>query len=298
MASEDWLWPRKQSDKDWALHAAARDGYLSGIDSALWNGAALESAADQERLGARCSDWTALMLAAGHGHAACVESLLSYGADPNARRWGWTPLLAAVIRSGDVVCAKKLLEAGAKVDEASDWGIRPIEAAVRRGDGACVAALAQAGASLGWSDGRGGVLRQAYEAGSDGALSTLVELGARLSGLADGGRELWTMSIGHASSGLLLGLRTLGMGRDSPGVAESVGVAAKKGWAQGIRLMLDWGIDPRPALHEDRAAWKSTPQMERVVREMQAIGAMLDERDAIVEASGSGGGAEGSSKRI
>jgi hypothetical protein len=298
MASEEWAWPRKQSDKDWALHAASRDGYLAGISSALWNGAALESGADQERLGARCSDWTALMLAAGHGNAAAVELLLSCGADPNARRWGWTPLLAAVIRAGDVVCVEKLLAAGAKVDESSDWGARPIEAAARRGDGACVSALAKAGADLGWTDGGGGLIRQAYDAGCDGAIKSLLELGATIGMLADGGRELMMMAVGHASAGLLVGLRAMGMGRDSPGVAESMLLASQKGWALGIKLMLDWGVDPRAALLKDRALWKSSPQMANVILEMQAIGAMLDESEAIGEASGSGGNSSSTTKRI
>src|SRR5438552_5515074 len=70
-----------------ALTIAARFGYLPIVQLLLDFGAAIDDAADPERIE------TALNIAANHGHAAVVESLMKRGANLNIHytpaHWAW-----------------------------------------------------------------------------------------------------------------------------------------------------------------------------------------------------------------
>jgi hypothetical protein len=117
--------------------------------------------------------------------------------------------------------------------------------------------------------------------------------------LSDGGQELLRLSAGHASAGLLMGLRSMGLRGDWPGACSAVSLACQKGWSAGLEFMLDWGFDPRPALASEPRLWKVSPSMEKVVSRMAALAVAMDEKDALGEASGSEtSSAGGASKRI
>ena len=75
---------------------------------------------------------TALHLAAGAGHEAVVEALLSWGAivDPRDHA-GWTPLHAAC-QEGHLACVLALLKARASISMPNNEGALPIHASAER----------------------------------------------------------------------------------------------------------------------------------------------------------------------
>ena len=75
---------------------------------------------------------TALHFAAGKGHEAVVEALLSWGAIVNPQdHIGYTPLYAAC-PNGHLACALALLKAGASVSLPTNDGFLPIHVAAQR----------------------------------------------------------------------------------------------------------------------------------------------------------------------
>lgn len=54
---------------------------------------------------------TALMIAASHGHARCVATLLAHGVDPLARNYSGQQALAIAAQQGRVECVKALVHA-------------------------------------------------------------------------------------------------------------------------------------------------------------------------------------------
>ena len=74
---------------------------------------------------------TALHLAAGHGHNASVEALLSWGAKVNLQaHGGWTPLHTAC-HGGHLSCVFTLLKAGASLTLPDYRGLLPIHTAAQ-----------------------------------------------------------------------------------------------------------------------------------------------------------------------
>lgn len=72
---------------------------------------------------------TALFVACREGNLACVRVLLQFGADPNLRCLGVTPLMAAS-HSGSLACVELLLQAGADPTARDDSGRSAREYAV------------------------------------------------------------------------------------------------------------------------------------------------------------------------
>ena len=99
------------SDGETPLMIAARTGIVSAVSVLLAHGAN-PNAVEQQR------GQTALMWAAGEGHAEVIEALIQRGADVGARSTqGWTSILFAA-RNGRRDALRVLLDAGANVNDA------------------------------------------------------------------------------------------------------------------------------------------------------------------------------------
>jgi ankyrin repeat protein len=91
---------------------------------------------------------SALILAAEHGHEACVELIAESGASLDARdKEGNTALMMAVYKSHEA-CVARLIGAGANVDQADGEKKAPLYWAVARGNALCVELLLAAGAKI------------------------------------------------------------------------------------------------------------------------------------------------------
>ena len=90
---------------------------------------------------------TALHEAAGRGHNALVEALLSWGAELNPQNYiGFTPVHIAC-QEGRLLCVLKLLKAGASLALPSSEGALPIHVAARHNRKEIVKTLLEHGCS-------------------------------------------------------------------------------------------------------------------------------------------------------
>ncbi|XXF07188.1 ankyrin repeat domain-containing protein [Pseudomonas sp. D1-3] len=93
---------------------AAREGNVAMLDEFIAAGYDLDTADEK--------GYTALILAAYHGHRQAVERLLSAGADVCAQdRRGNTALMGAIFK-GELRIAKRLLDADCSPDQRNDRG--------------------------------------------------------------------------------------------------------------------------------------------------------------------------------
>jgi len=142
------------------------------------------------------------------GNLAAVRTLVSEGADVNARSGdGSTPLLWAAHRS-NVDAARALVAAGAMVDAANDFGVTPLLHASRMGDAAMVDVLLQAGAdpSLRHPDGAT-PLMLAARSGSVAAAKLLLARGADINAIDDyqsASALMWAAAEGHVEMAEIL----------------------------------------------------------------------------------------------
>lgn len=112
--------------------------------------------------------YTALMVAAGHGHDRIVDLLLARGADANkATTSGWTALMEAARGDKDRIVSK-LLKAGARLDVTEKVnGLTPLIVAARSERLESVAAMIEAGADLDRTDATKGLTALHYALSSD-----------------------------------------------------------------------------------------------------------------------------------
>lgn len=135
-----------------------------------------------------CADPLALHKAAGRGDLDDIKSLVKDGYDVNApdeKRFGWTPLIYAVM-SGNLAVVKVLLEAGADVNGREANGQTALFSAIRDYEGypdrlEILRALIDAGAEI---DARSGAewtpLMDAASGGNLKAMRILIARGADL----------------------------------------------------------------------------------------------------------------------
>lgn len=136
-----------------ALHEAARQGYLRGVEMLLQAGASLDSK----------NNWlsTPLLLAAEYGHEGIVKCLAERGADVDAQDNDWdTPCHVAikhVIANSTLTGIVRILLAnGASLSEGDKHGMTPLQCAIQRNhDLAIVECLLNTGASPSIPDGNG-----------------------------------------------------------------------------------------------------------------------------------------------
>ncbi|MDE3153729.1 MAG: ankyrin repeat domain-containing protein [Acidobacteriota bacterium] len=132
-----------QGDGMTALHWAALNGDDEMAKMLIYAGANVNAAT-------RLGPYTPLFLAAQHGHAAVLATLLKAGADPKVETFtGATPLMVAAA-SGDVPTVQVLLDHGADVNRAeSVRGETAMMYAAAYDRPAVVALLAQHGGKVG-----------------------------------------------------------------------------------------------------------------------------------------------------
>ncbi|KAG0650391.1 Ankyrin-3 [Hyphodiscus hymeniophilus] len=92
-------------------------------------------------------DETPLCVAVNRRHTSCIEALLDFGANPNARPIGKDSMLNVVVSSDQKSIAKLLLQRGVDVEERNSSGQPPLFRAVSKGSTSMVKQLLDHGAS-------------------------------------------------------------------------------------------------------------------------------------------------------
>jgi ankyrin repeat protein len=121
--------------------------------------------------------WTPLHLAAHHGHAAVVETLLANNADVNVRSGNAMknqPLHAAAA-GRRVETARLLLESGADPNATQIGGFVPLHSAAQNGDRALVELLLSHGADVNARSDDGRTALSLAEAGGHGEVARVLK---------------------------------------------------------------------------------------------------------------------------
>lgn len=253
-----WRLPaRPLRDED--LPSAARTGDLEAVRKLHTLGIALNA---QDAQGC-----TALLRAAGGGHAALVEWLLAQGAAVGtAAISGATALTAAVSAHQDAIVTR-LIAAGADVDQTRSGGITPLMIAAALGADSIVQALLVRGADASRADTIGNTALHAIAqfawAAADAepartVIERLLDAGGNLNARdADGSSPLLLLLGSRADAGLpvnnhgLLALLKLLLARGAdPGAQDLRGVsvlhaAAMHGMIEITDALLAHGADPK-----------------------------------------------------
>jgi ankyrin repeat protein len=190
------LRPLRPSD----LPAAAHVGDGDAVDRLLQLGFAIDS---EEAQGA-----TALVRAAGAGHAALVVCLLGAGADPAHASHGGVHCLAAAVSARREPVVRTLLSHGMAPDTRLAGAATPLMLAAALGDPRIAEALLEAGADPKASDGQGttplhAAAQQAFHASDTAAalalFSLLLEAGADPRAVNRAGQDPLLLLLGAAA---------------------------------------------------------------------------------------------------
>lgn len=210
---------------------------------------------------------TALLRAAGGGHAAVVEWLLAQGADPALGSTSGATALGVAVSAGCDAIVTRLVAAGARVDQALADGITPLMLAAALGRDSIVASLLLRGARPEASDRRGAnalhaAVQFAWSSGGEqpahSIISRLLDAGADLNACdEDGASALLLLLGGRVDAGLpavnpalpalvqLLLLRGADSdAQDRRGVSP-LHAAAMHGLVEITETLLANGADPR-----------------------------------------------------
>ena len=140
-------------------------------------------------------DRTPLALAAQHGHADCVRTLLEFGADVHARDIEIDTPLSIAAAEGHSECVALLIAAGAEINTGSVNGT-PLLQAAYSGSAECVQLLLQAGAVANeFSEYGGSALSAAVSIGASDCARLLVQAGACLSEPDEWGHDEMTRAV-------------------------------------------------------------------------------------------------------
>ncbi|MGD9583098.1 MAG: ankyrin repeat domain-containing protein [Lysobacterales bacterium] len=210
---------------------------------------------------------TALLRAAGGGHAALVECLLAQGADPAIGSTAGATALSVAVSAGCDAIVTRLIAAGAQVDQPIADGITPLMLAAALGRDSIVAALLLRGARPGCSDRHGAsalhaavqfAWASAGEQPAHSIITRLLDAGADVNARdQDGASALLLLLGGRVDAGLpaanpglpVLVQRLLLRGADGD-IQDRRGVsplhaAAMHGLIEITELLLTHGVDPR-----------------------------------------------------
>ena len=158
------------------LHALIRAG---DIDAA----AMLAAQLDDRALNRVVDGMTAVMLAASHGDAVLVATLVEHGADPNRRGSSERTALQYAAETNRIAAVRVLLDAGADIDGVDDTRLSPLVMAAERGYTDLGLLLIERGADVdiahvqGWT-----ALIDAARSGNAVLVERLLEAGARVDG--------------------------------------------------------------------------------------------------------------------
>lgn len=210
---------------------------------------------------------TALMYAAAFSSADCVRILLDGGAEVNGS--GSNGATALMWGTGDSAKVRLLLERGAAVNAKTKDGTTALVTAARRGNTDSVRLLIAHGADPKASANNGvELLRIAYLSNSPGLRQILTEAGAVAKERAE---------LGRMPASLLANAERAKEFLDKGGALAQfpvLGMAAAGGDLEGMRLLLERGVDPnqkdtggRTVLMMAAAAFPANPAVVRLALE-------------------------------
>jgi len=202
-------------------------------------------------------EWRLIHWAASAGEAAMVETLLSYGADPNARASdGRTSLhVAAGLGRTSVPIVSRLIGAGADVNLLDKGGRSPLHIAAGQLDAGSISALINAGAKVNVTDATQRTpLVIAVTVGSSvganaAAIDTLILNGADVNLADQSGRTPlhYVCAAGRIDLAEVL-LQVGGIDvnkKDNSGMTPmSLAVGSKSGGDRLVRLLVNHGASP------------------------------------------------------
>ena len=233
-----------------------------------WDNGAMQALLDSGRV---THDTLAMMLLrkADWHDLEGVRMLLAHGADPNrTTQWGNTPLHNAVVSDNDIEIIRAMLDSGADPTRPNERGA----AAAARGRGRTAVAMAA------WN-GRGDLLELFAARGFAGQLEGIEGLVAS----AARGDDRAIASMSSREPALLAELRSLG--------ADVLAPFARVGNVEGVRRLLDLGVDPAATVSVANGYWDTALgstalhvaawlARHDVVRLLLDRGAPVDPRDA------------------
>lgn len=192
------------------------------------------------------------LLANGEHGAEMAAWLLSVGANPNGPAEGFGgPMRAAALR-GDIELIRLLAKAGASLAAASDdergQAAAPLREAIRVGNAACVAALIELGADLDALDNGGWTAAMsAASRGEAACLAVLIDAGADMGLSNRHGHTAMALASGNGELDCLREMLRRGQNPNGPsGTAfksSPVAMAAQGGHAECLGLLLQAGAE-------------------------------------------------------
>ncbi len=179
------------------IHAAARSGLIEVIHAFIKGGHDPTERTEQ-------GEWTALHIAAEHGHLSVVKALLNTGVDINIKNWsGWTPLLNASVEGQNAV-VRELLKRGAEIHWRNRYGNTALLLAAWKGHEETVRILAKAGCEVNARDRWGKTaLHHAAEQNLSSMAKMLLGAGAQVDARTDEGWSPLHFAANHDNSTLV-----------------------------------------------------------------------------------------------
>lgn len=236
-------------DKNFALMQACEAGDLAAAQALIAQGANVNARSNESG--------TPLMYACAKGHAAVARALIAAGADPKARaddQNGWTVLMYAAHNGAPDVMGL-LIEKGAEPNAADKSGNTPLMLAALRGNEQAAALLLQAGADVNAQESkqRNSPLLLAASRGHEHVAAVLIKGGANVNQSDASGMTPLMACAEKGHTGIACDLIQAKADLEARltgkigGGATALMLAAAKGQAEMVRLLLDKGANTAAA---------------------------------------------------
>ena len=188
---------------------------------------------------------------------ARAKSLLSDGADVNAKQVDGMTALHWAARKGDLESAKLLLKKGADAKAANRYGITPLWLACQNGNSGMVELLLEAGADANTRQiGGETVLMTAARSGNVKTVETLIEHGAEVNAKEkrDQTAIMWAAAEGHAEVVELLIKSGADFRTPLNGGFTPFFFAVREGRSEVVKVLLKAGVDVNEPMEPERRA--------------------------------------------